>query len=83
MQQNRASQPIAGPELKQRQIAFLDRIRDVDPKRRVEGQAQRPKRTRLMLDRSLEMDTTAELRRMLLVQSVGRMQLGYGHLLDC
>jgi hypothetical protein len=29
-QQNRASQPIAGPELKRRRIALLNRIRDAD-----------------------------------------------------
>jgi hypothetical protein len=34
-QQNRASQPIACPEFKQRQIAFLNRIRDTDPQQRV------------------------------------------------
>jgi len=34
-QQNRASQPIAGPEFKQRQIAFLNRIRDADPQQKV------------------------------------------------
>ena len=34
-QQNRASQPAAPQEFRQRQIAFLNRIRDADPQQLV------------------------------------------------
>ena len=55
-QQNRASQPIAGPEFKQRQIAFLNRIRDADPQQRVIDRAMLNDQNELglILDRSVE-----------------------------
>jgi hypothetical protein len=78
-QQNRASQLIAGPEFKQRQIAFLNRIRDADPQQRVIDRAMLNKQNELdlILDRSVEMNKIPELMRTLVAQSVGRMQLGY------
>ena len=62
-QQNGASQLIPGPEFKQRQIAFPNRIRDADPKQQVTDRARLNDQNELslILSRSLEMDTTAEL----------------------
>jgi hypothetical protein len=75
----RASQPIAGPEFKQRQIAFLNRIRDADPQQRVIDRAMLNDQNELglILDRSVEMNRSPELLHMLVAQSIGRMQLAY------
>jgi len=69
-QQSRASQPITGPEFKQRQIAFLNRIRDADPQQRVIDRAMLNERNELglILDRSVEMNRIPELMRTLLTQ---------------
>ena len=79
MQQNRASQPIAGPEFKQRQIAFLNRIRDADPQQRVIDRAMLNDQNELglILDRSVERNRIPELLCTRVAQSVGRKQLGY------
>jgi hypothetical protein len=72
----RASQPIAGPEFRQRQIAFLNRVpTPPDPQQRVIDRAMLNDQNELglILDRSVEM----ELLHTLVAQSVGRMQLGY------
>jgi hypothetical protein len=78
-QQNRASQPIAGSEFKQRQIAFLNRIRDADPQQRVIDRAMPNDQNELglILDRSVEMNRSPELLHTLVAQSIGKMQLGY------
>jgi|SRR3954465_15624750 hypothetical protein len=67
-QQNGASQLIPGPEFKQRQIAFPNRIRDADPKQQVNDQSE----LSLIPDRSVEMNTTAELMRALLAQTLSQ-----------
>jgi hypothetical protein len=76
----RASQPIAGPEFKQRQIAFLNRVpTPPDPQQRVIDRAMLNDQNELglILDRSVEMNRSPELLHTLVAQSVGRMQLGY------
>jgi hypothetical protein len=76
----RASQPIAGPEFKQRQIAFLNRVPTApDPQQRVIDRAMLNDQNELglILDRSVEMNRSPELLHTLVAQSVGRMQLGY------
>ena len=57
-EQSRVTQPIAGPEFKQRQIAFLNRIRDADPQQRVIDRAMLNEQNELglILDRSVEMN---------------------------
>jgi hypothetical protein len=69
-QQSPASQPITGPEFKQRQIAFLNRIRDADPQQRVIDRAMLNEQNELglILDRSVEMNRIPDLMRTLLTQ---------------
>ena len=69
-QQSPASQPITGPEFKQRQIAFLNRIRDADPQQRVIDRAMLNQQNELglILDRSVEMNRIPDLMRALLTQ---------------
>ena len=69
-QQSPASQPITGPEFKQRQIAFLNRIRDADPQQRVIDRAMLNQQNELglILDRSVEMNRIPDLMRTLLTQ---------------
>jgi hypothetical protein len=69
-QQNRADQPNTGQEFKQRQIAFLNRIRDADPQQRVIDRALLNDRNELgiILDRSVEMNRIRDLMRTLLTQ---------------
>ena len=69
-QQNRASQPPTGEEFKQRQIAFLNRIRDADPQQRVIDRALLNERNELglILDRSVEMNRIPDLMRTFLTQ---------------
>jgi hypothetical protein len=69
-QQNRASQPTTGEDFKQRQIAFLNRIRDADPQQRVIDRALLNERNEpgLILDRSVEMNRIPELMRTFLTQ---------------
>jgi hypothetical protein len=69
-QQSPASQSITGPEFKQRQIAFLNRIRDADPQQRVIDRAMLNEQNELglILDRSVEMNRIPDLMRALLTQ---------------
>src|SRR6185295_13849501 len=69
-QQSRESQPITEPEFKQRQIAFLNRIRDADPQQRVIDRAMLNQQNELglILDRSVEMNRIPDLMRTLLTQ---------------
>ena len=69
-QQSIGSQPITGPEFKQRQIAFLNRIRDADPQQRVIDRAMLNEQNELglILDRSVEMNRIPDLMRTLLTQ---------------
>jgi hypothetical protein len=69
-QQSPASQPITGPEFKQRQIAFLNRIRDADPQQRVIDRAMLNEQNELglILDRSVEMNRIPDLMRTFLTQ---------------
>ena len=69
-QQSPASQPITRPEFKQRQIAFLNRIRDADPQQRVIDRAMLNQQNELglILDRSVEMNRIPDLMRTFLTQ---------------
>jgi hypothetical protein len=69
-EQNRAVQPAADLEFKQRQIGFLNRIRDADPQRRVIDRAMLNERNELglILDRAVEMNRIPDLMRTLLTQ---------------
>lgn len=69
-QENRASQPTTGDEFKQRQIAFLNRIRDADPQHQVIDHALLNERNELglILDRSVEMNRIPDLMRSFLTQ---------------
>jgi hypothetical protein len=69
-EQNRAVQSAADLEFKQRQIAFLNRIRDADPQRRVIDRAMLNERNELglILDRTVEMNRIPDLMRTLLTQ---------------
>jgi|SRR5215831_7664591 len=68
--QNRVTQPTTGQDLKQRQIAFLNRIRDADPQERVIDRAVLNERNELglVLDRTVEMNRIPELMRTFLTQ---------------
>jgi hypothetical protein len=69
-EQSHANQPSTGPEFKQRQIAFLNRIRDADPQQRVIDRAMLNEQNELglILDRSVEMNRIPDLMRTLLTQ---------------
>jgi hypothetical protein len=69
-QQNRADQPVTGQEFKQRQIAFLNRIRDADPQQKVIDRAMLNERNELglILDRNVEMNRIPDLMRTFLTQ---------------
>jgi hypothetical protein len=69
-EQSGANQPSTGPEFKQRQIAFLNRIRDADPQQRVIDRAMLNEQNELglILDRSVEMNRIPDLMRTLLTQ---------------
>jgi hypothetical protein len=69
-QQGIGSQPSTGPEFKQRQIAFLNRIRDADPQQRVIDRAMLNEQNELglILDRSVEMNRIPDLMRTFLTQ---------------
>jgi hypothetical protein len=69
-EQNRTVQPAADLEFKQRQIAFLNRIRDADPQRRVIDRAMLNEQNELglILDRTVEMNRIPDLMRTLLTQ---------------
>jgi hypothetical protein len=69
-EQSRANQPSTGPEFKQRQIAFLNRIRDADPQQKVIDRAMLNERNELglILDRTVEMNRIPDLMRTFLTQ---------------
>ena len=69
-QQSIGSQPSTGPEFKQRQIAFLNRIRDADPQQRVIDRAMLNEQNELglILDRNVEMNRIPDLMRTFLTQ---------------
>jgi hypothetical protein len=72
-EQNRAGQLPAGLQFKQRQIAFLNRIRDADPQRRVIDRAMLNEQNELglILDRSVELNRIPDLMRTILTQMAG------------
>jgi hypothetical protein len=72
-EQNRADQPTSGLHFKQGQIAFLNRIRDADPQRRVIDRAMLNERNELglILDRSVELNRIPDLMRTMLTQMAG------------
>ena len=72
-QQNPTYQPVTGQEFKQRQIAFLNRIRDADPQQRVIDRAVLNERNELglILDRDVEMNRIPDLMRTFLTQMAG------------
>ena len=69
-EQARANQPPAGLQFKQRQIAFLNRIRDADPQNRVIDRAMLNEQNELglILDRSVELSRIPDLMRTMLTQ---------------
>jgi hypothetical protein len=69
-EQNRAGQPTSGLQFKQRQIAFLNRIRDADPQNRVIDRAMLNEQNELglILDRSVELSRIPDLMRTMLTQ---------------
>src|SRR5947207_9542560 len=70
VQQTPAVQPPARQEFKQRQIAFLNRIRDADPQQRVIDRAMLNDQNELglILDRTVEMNRIPDLMRTFLTQ---------------
>ena len=73
VKQNRAGQPASGLQFKQRQIAFLNRIRDADPQKQVIDRAMLNEQNELglILDRSVEMNRIPDLMRTMLTQMAG------------
>jgi hypothetical protein len=69
-EQNRASQPTSGLQFKQRQVTFLNRIRDADPQRQVIDRAMLNEQNELglILDRTVEMNRIPDLMRTMLTQ---------------
>jgi hypothetical protein len=69
-EQNRTGQPTGGLQFKQRQIAFLNRIRDADPQNRVIDRAMLNEQNELglILDRSVELSRIPDLMRTMLTQ---------------
>ena len=72
-EENRASQLTSGLQSKQRQIAFLNRIRDADPQKRVIDHAMLNEQNELgvILDRTVELNRIPDLMRTLLTQMAG------------
>ena len=70
MEQNRVAQPDARQDFKQRQLAFLNRIRDADPQQRTIERAMLNEQNELglILDRNVEMDRIPDLMRMMLTE---------------
>ena len=69
MEQNRVA-PDARQDFKQRQLAFLNRIRDADPQQRIIDRAVLNEQNELglILDRNVEMNRIPELMRTMLTQ---------------
>ena len=72
-EQNRAGQLTSGLQFKQRQIAFLNRIRDADPQNKVIDRAMLNEQNELglILDRSVELNRIPDLMRAMLTQMAG------------
>ncbi|MEP6699452.1 MAG: hypothetical protein ABJB09_06945 [Verrucomicrobiota bacterium] len=70
---NRAPQTASTQDLKQRQIAFLNRIREADPQHRTIDRALLNEQNDLglVLDRSVEMEKIPALMRTMLTQMAG------------
>jgi len=70
VKQNRAAQPDARQDFKQRQLAFLNRIRDADPQQRTIERAMLNEQNELglILDRNVEMNRIPDLMRMMLTE---------------
>lgn len=70
VEQNRAAQPDARQDFKQRQLAFLNRIRDADPQQRTIERAMLNEQNELglILDRNVEMNRIPDLMRMMLTE---------------
>src|SRR4029077_8187527 len=73
VEQNRAAQPDARQDFKQRQLAFLNRIRDADPQQRTIERAMLNEQNELglILDRNVEMNRIPDLMRTFLTQMGG------------
>lgn len=69
-EQNRAVQPESAQDLRQRQMAFLNRIREADPQQRTIDRAliNEQNELGLILDRSVEMKKIPDLMRTMLDQ---------------
>jgi hypothetical protein len=69
-EQDRAAQPESTQDLKQRQMAFLNRIREADPQKRTIDRAliNEQNELGLILDRSVEMQKIPDLMRAMLEQ---------------
>jgi hypothetical protein len=72
-EQNRQGQLTSGLQFKQRQIEFLNRIRDADPQKQVIDRAMLNEQNELglILDRSVEMNRIPDLMRTMLTQMAG------------
>jgi hypothetical protein len=70
VEQNRVAQPDARSNFKQRQLAFLNRIREADPQQRTIDRAMLNEQNELglILDRTVEMNRVPELMRTMLTQ---------------
>ena len=70
VEQNRAAQPDARQDFKQRQLAFLNRIRDADPQQRTIERAMLNEQNELglILDGNVGMDRIPDLMRMMLTE---------------
>jgi hypothetical protein len=70
VEQSRVAQPDARQDFKQRQLAFLNRIREADPQQRTIERAMLNEQNELglILDRNVEMDRIPDLMRMMLTE---------------
>ena len=70
VEQNRAAQPDARSNFKQRQLAFLNRIRESDPQQRTIDRAMLNEQNELgiILDGNVGMDRIPDLMRMMLTE---------------
>lgn len=70
VEQNRVQQPDARSNFKQRQLAFLNRIREADPQQRTIERAMLNERNELgiILDGNVGMDRIPDLMRMMLTE---------------
>ena len=70
VEQNRVAQPDARQDLKQQQLAFLNRIREADPQQRTIERAMLNEQNELglILDRNVEMNGIPDLMRMMLTE---------------